>query len=76
MRELEAAYQSKINTLEEKEGVITYQNQQLNKQLTDTINNHKDIESELKDETIVLWSQVKAMGKITNTKIEQTDDEK
>ena len=62
--------------LEEKEGVITYQNQQLNKQLSDTINNHKDIESELKDETIVLRSQVKAMGKITNTKIEQTDDEK
>ena len=27
MRELEAAYQSKINTLEEKEGVITDQNQ-------------------------------------------------
>ena len=70
MRDLEKAYQNKIKLLEEKEGTITYQNQWLAQQLEDTVKNHRDIENELKDETIVLWNQVKAMGKITNTKIE------
>jgi len=54
LKDLKATYNEKVNVFTEKEGVLTYENDQLAKQLANTQENAAEYESQIKEEVFVL----------------------
>ena len=65
MRDLKADYISKVDVFVEKEGVLTYENDQLAKQLAQKQENSAEYESQLKQELLVLRNQTSVMSSLT-----------
>lgn len=69
-------YEQKLGILSDKEGVLTYENDQLSKQLKDLQKTSSDIEAHVHEENQILRSQVKVMGALTTDKLQKVDQQK
>lgn len=76
MKDVERRYEEKLQILADREGVLTYENERLNKQVAEARATYKNLEAQNKQEIISLRTQVKVMGGLTGNKIADAKGER
>lgn len=76
VKDLAQKNHEKFEAMKEREGAITFENEQLRKQLNEARKTYADLESTVKQEVMVMRNQVRVMGNLTNEKLDEADTDR